>query len=281
MEMDYFESDYYGYLCVQLFRHAQGGGSAEYLAYYILADWLQQKAAQKNMKFDGSEEIRQKLAQLKVSVPPGPKSRSRGILWATTILCQLHNDRHPTKVLDKLYIGSIGAAINKPVLDALGVTHVVTCTEPVFAVRLPDLQYLHISITDTTQESVLEHLEEWTAWIDSAIAAQNGTVLVHCMAGQSRSATIVLAYCVRHQGWTLQDALEHLCTVRPKVCPNKGFIKQLRDFEKELTQLCSLTYDDLYKLYAQQYDDYSAFTELAERLLVPFLATWSLPASSA
>ena len=69
----------------------------------------------------------------------------------------------------------------------------------VFAVRLPGLQYLHVSITDTTQESVLDHFEEVAAWIDSAIAEQRGTVLVHCMAGQSRSATFVLAYCVRHQ----------------------------------------------------------------------------------
>ena len=49
---------------------------------------------------------------------------------------------------------------------------------------------------------------------------------------------------------------------------------------QEICQLTTLTYDDMYRLYAQQYDDYSSFTELAERMLVPFMSTWTLPAAS-
>jgi len=55
-------------------------------------------------------------------------------------------------------------------------------------------------------------------------------VLVHCQAGISRSATLVIAYLIKHQKMNLKDAYLHVKSKRPQIGPNKGFIQQLMDF---------------------------------------------------
>lgn len=60
-------------------------------------------------------------------------------------------------------------------------------------------------------------------------------VLVHCVMGRSRSATLVLAYLMKKQSLTVVDAIEH---VRRRRCilPNHGFLKQLRALDISLQE---------------------------------------------
>lgn len=60
-----------------------------------------------------------------------------------------------------------------------------------------------------------------------------GRVLVHCLMGVSRSATLVLAFLMIAEGLTLQEAV---AAVRPHrdVCPNPGFLQQLRSLDRSL-----------------------------------------------
>jgi hypothetical protein len=58
-----------------------------------------------------------------------------------------------------------------------------------------------------------------------------GGVLVHCAAGVSRSATVVLGYLMARRGMSATDACTYLRTKRPWVNPNHGFRAQLEAFE--------------------------------------------------
>ncbi len=58
-----------------------------------------------------------------------------------------------------------------------------------------------------------------------------GAVFVHCNAGVSRAATVVIAYYMRTQGAPLRDAWEHVKSVRPCIRPNDGFRKQLEEYD--------------------------------------------------
>jgi protein-tyrosine phosphatase len=49
-------------------------------------------------------------------------------------------------------------------------------------------------------------------------------------AGVSRSASIVLAYLVKHGGMSLSDAIRHIQSKRA-IRPNRGFFEQLKQFE--------------------------------------------------
>ena len=58
--------------------------------------------------------------------------------------------------------------------------------------------------------------------------------MVHCIAGVSRSASLCMAYLMRYQQMSLASAFEHVKICRPVVRPNKGFLRQLVQWETEL-----------------------------------------------
>lgn len=69
-------------------------------------------------------------------------------------------------------------------------------------------------------------------WL-SYLPPPSGKILVHCAMGRSRSATLVLAYLMIHKNMTLVDAIQQVAKNRC-VLPNRGFLKQLRELDKQL-----------------------------------------------
>ena len=47
-----------------------------------------------------------------------------------------------------------------------------------------------------------------------------------------QSATLVIAYLIRKNGWTFKRAIELVRAKRSTVCPNLGFELQLKQYEK-------------------------------------------------
>ncbi|XP_076828359.1 dual specificity protein phosphatase 22-B isoform X3 [Brachyhypopomus gauderio] len=76
----------------------------------------------------------------------------------------------------------------------------------------------------------VQHFKESITFMHESRLKGEGC-LVHCLAGVSRSVTLVVAYImtVTSVGW--QDALAAVRVVRPCAGPNPGFQKQLQEFE--------------------------------------------------
>ena len=79
----------------------------------------------------------------------------------------------------------------------------------------------------------------WSYWlsilsITDEIKAKNGKVFVHCRAGVSRSATVCIAYIMKHMGSDVTNAYEFVKTKRPCISPNLHFMGQLLEFQKQL-----------------------------------------------
>jgi len=62
---------------------------------------------------------------------------------------------------------------------------------------------------------------------------RGGSVLVHCYAGRSRSATIVVAYVAAVQGVSISTALDLVQSRRPVAQPNMNFMRQLLAMEAD------------------------------------------------
>ena len=68
---------------------------------------------------------------------------------------------------------------------------------------------------------------------DGARDRQEG-VLVHCLAGISRSVTITVAYLMYKLSMSLNDAYDFVRRRKANISPNFNFMGQLLDFERQL-----------------------------------------------
>ncbi|ONK61495.1 uncharacterized protein A4U43_C08F30500 [Asparagus officinalis] len=91
------------------------------------------------------------------------------------------------------------------------------------------LKRMAVPLRDTEDEDLLDYLDICLDFIDEG--RKEGGVLVHCFAGVSRSAAIVTAYLMRTEKKSQEDALESLRDIYESVCPNDGFLEQLKLFE--------------------------------------------------
>ena len=90
------------------------------------------------------------------------------------------------------------------------------------------LQHDILPIEDTPQEASIfaENIDRLLDSMHQSLV-EGKRVAVHCQAGVSRSATVVIAYMMKYEGLSLNDAVEYVSTHRPVICPNRGFLEML------------------------------------------------------
>uniref|UniRef100_A0A8C6WWC6 Dual specificity protein phosphatase 8 n=1 Tax=Neogobius melanostomus TaxID=47308 RepID=A0A8C6WWC6_9GOBI len=147
----------------------------------------------------------------------------------------------PTRILPHLYLGSQKDVLNKDLMAQNGITYVLnasnTCPKPDF---ISESHFMRIPVNDNYCEKLLPWLDKTNEFIDKA-KVSNCRVIVHCLAGISRSATIAIAYIMKTMGLSSDDAYRFVKDRRPSISPNFNFLGQLLEFEKELRLLQALT----------------------------------------
>ncbi|XP_059517888.1 dual specificity phosphatase 29 [Myotis daubentonii] len=149
---------------------------------------------------------------------------------------------HVNEVWPKLYIGDEATALDRYRLQKAGFTHVLNAahgrrnvdTGPDYY-RGMDIEYHGVEADDVPTFDLSVFFYSAAAFIDGALHSDHNKILVHCVMGRSRSATLVLAYLMIHRNMTLVDAIQQVAKNRC-VLPNWGFLKQLRELDKELVQ---------------------------------------------
>ena len=87
---------------------------------------------------------------------------------------------------------SLQVALSSSQRSALGITHVLSVC-PDCPAEPEDTDHLCIPVQDSEFEDLLGHLPTACSFIQNALDS-GGKVLVHCVMGVSRSATVVCAY---------------------------------------------------------------------------------------
>uniref|UniRef100_A0A915Q885 Protein-tyrosine-phosphatase n=1 Tax=Setaria digitata TaxID=48799 RepID=A0A915Q885_9BILA len=122
--------------------------------------------------------------------------------------------------------------LNRANVEKYGITMIVNATNEVPNLKvLGNIPRVKLWIDDTSETNIYSHLEA----IEGVIA-DGGAVLVHCVAGVSRSATICLAFLTKYRCGSLREAYYLMVSKRPLVRPNLGFWRQLIRFEQEVKQ---------------------------------------------
>ncbi|XP_012320303.1 dual specificity protein phosphatase 22 isoform X4 [Aotus nancymaae] len=96
---------------------------------------------------------------------------------------------------------------------------------------LEGVKYLCIPAADSPSQNLTRHFKESIKFIHEC-RLRGESCLVHCLAGVSRSVTLVIAYIMTVTDFGWEDALHTVRAGRSCANPNVGFQRQLQDFEK-------------------------------------------------
>ncbi|KAJ6561145.1 protein-tyrosine phosphatase-like protein [Mycena vulgaris] len=111
---------------------------------------------------------------------------------------------------DKLYLGNLSAAESPQLISRLGITHILSVC--------PDYLATDANHFPTTCQFIQEALDD------------GSRMLVHCVMGISRSATVVCAYLMFSRHLSASQAIQFVRKRRPQSRPNYNFIRQLQVF---------------------------------------------------
>lgn len=125
-----------------------------------------------------------------------------------------------------LLLSSQDAAHDMETLRTHQVTHILNVAYGVPNPFPEQLIYKTLPILDIPDTDITAFLEECNSFIDQA-RDQNGVVLVHCNAGVSRSASIVIGYLMTQERLSFREAYSQVQSARPSARPNAGFYQQL------------------------------------------------------
>ncbi|CAL8360005.1 unnamed protein product [Boreogadus saida] len=144
---------------------------------------------------------------------------------------------HVNEVWPGIYIGDEKTALERAALKSMGITHILNAAEgkwnnvstgaAYYRDDDMDIQYYGVDADDKPTFNIAQFFCPASHFIHGAVQDPQSKVLVHCVMGRSRSASLVLAYLMTEQGLSVVGAIEH---VRQRRCilPNHGFLRQLR-----------------------------------------------------
>ncbi|KAL8164433.1 UNVERIFIED_CONTAM: Dual specificity protein phosphatase 9 [Gekko kuhli] len=141
----------------------------------------------------------------------------------------------PVQILPNLYLGSARDSANMDTLARLGIHYILNVTPnlPNLFEKNGDFHYKQIPISDHWSQNLSQFFPEAIEFIDEALSRNCG-VLVHCLAGISRSVTVTVAYLMQKLHLSLNDAYDLVKRKKSNISPNFNFMGQLLDFEKSL-----------------------------------------------
>lgn len=154
------------------------------------------------------------------------------------------------QILPYLYLSSIDESMDPNLLKKNRIKHILFIADSYKPPYIMDyyqqngIKHHHIYLPDIPSAQIHKYFSETTQWIHRNQKRREAT-LIHCMAGISRSASIILAYLLylahysKHKGLLktpeptlLPNVLGYLRSRRSIVNPNPGFIQQLFKYEK-------------------------------------------------
>ena len=177
------------------------------------------------------------LRSLRISTPP-TRSYSDSDSDSTCDSVGPEEDKDfPVEILPHLYLGNAANSVDREALARHRIQYVLNVTPdlPNVFESAGSIKYMQIPISDHWNQNLASFFPQAIQFIEEARSSDKG-VLVHCLAGVSRSVTITVAYLMHKCSLSLNDAFNLVRSRKSNVAPNFHFMEQLHSFEKELRE---------------------------------------------
>jgi protein-tyrosine phosphatase len=150
----------------------------------------------------------------------------------------------PHEIIPNLWLGNIDSALSETFLDTNNIRSVIDLSGENYDIPKSNCaierSYCRIDISDEPTSNLKKYFNHTYTIIRNALIDQTCGIYVHCIAGVSRSCTIIAAYLIKEYGLTADQALAQIRLKRTFVKPNKGFLRQLNEYYEELYQNVNL-----------------------------------------
>jgi protein-tyrosine phosphatase len=143
---------------------------------------------------------------------------------------------YPTYIEDKIYLGSAFNAATKSTLDALNIKYIVNVTDKIENYFPDNYEYETYIIDDNNQQHIIPYLEQSYLKIKEFQEKNNGNILVHCVMGASRSASVVCYYLMREYNFNPKEIYNAMKLKRECVNPSYTFYNDLQHEYKKLNK---------------------------------------------
>ncbi|KAH0613836.1 uncharacterized protein H6S33_005722 [Morchella sextelata] len=139
--------------------------------------------------------------------------------------------RSMNQILPNLFLGDCKAILDPVSIVNNNVSHVLSLRlTPTHIRSLVGVTHCQIYIDDSEDQWLLDGLNAAMEFLEDAMD-MGGTVLVHCQEGRSRSASVVIAFVMKHFQVSYEEAWSYVRKQRPVASPNPGFVEQLKIWE--------------------------------------------------
>ena len=126
------------------------------------------------------------------------------------------------KILDNLWLGDLNDASNLIKLKQHGITHILQVAAGFKPAYPEEFKYKVINVLDMPYVNISRHFPVAIQFMKEGMTEGN-SVLVHCYAGVSRSASCIIALLMQECGLTFLEGMSFTRKKRPIVFPNFGF----------------------------------------------------------
>ena len=151
-------------------------------------------------------------------------------------------------IKDKLFLGNYYSATQKEELKKRGVTQILMVGYLLHEFYPEDFEYANIEIEDDERENIFRYFYTCINFIE-----KSKICFVHCQAGVSRSASIVIAYVMYKLKMKFEDAFNYVKERREYIYPNKGFKLQLQDLERVL-EFCNYDLEKFRQIHKRLFE---------------------------
>jgi predicted protein tyrosine phosphatase len=136
------------------------------------------------------------------------------------------------QIKDGLWIGGVRALVDTTVMQHIDVVISIIerdrIPEPIYPLSIGGRPHLRIYIADG-DITLIDHLSRISRFISEH--REHNNILIHCMAGRSRSVIVLAYYMVTRMGYTnLEIALDKIATRRPSVRPKDELMQATQDY---------------------------------------------------
>lgn len=156
-----------------------------------------------------------------------------------------NDDVPPTQILNFLFLGNVRDAQDPSFLAEHDIRYIINVSQEEYWSVDKRVQIVTFKVDDSATADIaslfvptrglINNVRDRYFRNEAAGKASRPAVLVHCQKGRSRSVTIVLAYLIYMNGWSVAEAMKYVATRRPCAEPNIGFMEELRKLQESLT----------------------------------------------